>query len=47
MVEAGIHGDTVVIKKTDIANHGDIVVALIDEHEGIKDFAQRGWAYWS
>lgn len=34
MVEAGIHdGDTVVIKKTDIASHGDIVVALIDEHE--------------
>ena len=34
MVEAGIHdGDTVVIKKTAIANHGDIVVALIDEHE--------------
>ena len=34
MIEAGIHdGDTVVIKKTDIANHGDIVVALIDEHE--------------
>ncbi|MGC6517018.1 MAG: transcriptional repressor LexA [Candidatus Puniceispirillaceae bacterium] len=34
MVDAGIHdGDTVVIKKTDIANHGDIVVALIDEHE--------------
>ena len=34
MVEAGIHdGDTVVIKKTDIANHGDIVVALIEEHE--------------
>ena len=34
MVEAGIHdGDTVVIKKTDMANHGDIVVALIDEHE--------------
>ena len=34
MVEAGIHdGDTVVIKKTNIANHGDIVVALIDEHE--------------
>ena len=34
MVEAGIHdGDTVVIKKTDVANHGDIVVALIEEHE--------------
>ncbi|MGC6529510.1 MAG: transcriptional repressor LexA [Candidatus Puniceispirillaceae bacterium] len=34
MVEAGIHdGDTVVIRKTDIANHGDIVVALIDDHE--------------
>lgn len=34
MVEAGIHdGDTVVIKKTAVANHGDIVVALIDEHE--------------
>ena len=34
MVDAGIHdGDTVVIKKTDVASHGDIVVALIDEHE--------------
>lgn len=34
MVEAGIHdGDTVVIKKTEVASHGDIVVALIDEHE--------------
>lgn len=34
MVEAGIHdGDTVVIKKTDVAYHGDIVVALIEEHE--------------
>ena len=34
MIEAGIHdGDTVVIKNTDIAKHGDIVVALIDEHE--------------
>ena len=34
MVESGIHdGDTVVIKQTAVANHGDIVVALIDEHE--------------
>ena len=34
MVEAGIHnGDTVIIKRTEIANSGDIVVALIEEHE--------------
>ena len=42
MVEAGIHdGDTVVIKKTDIANHGDIVVALIDEHEATLKTLRR------
>ena len=34
MVEAGIHdGDTVIIKRTEIADSGDIVVALIEEHE--------------
>ena len=43
MVEAGIHdGDTVVIKKTAVANHGDIVVALIDEHEAtLKTFRKE------
>ena len=34
MVEAGIHdGDTVIIKRTEIADSGDIVVALIEEQE--------------
>jgi len=34
MIEAGIHDDdTVIIKKTDTADNGKIVVALIDDHE--------------
>lgn len=34
MIEAGIlDGDLVVVKKTDTANNGDIVVALIDDGE--------------
>ncbi len=34
MIDAGIFdGDIVVIKKTEVANTGDIVVALIDENE--------------
>ena len=46
MVEAGIHdGDTVVIKKTAIANHGDIVVALVEDHEAtLKRFRRNGSA---
>ena len=36
MIEAGINdGDTVVIKKTDTADNGKIVVALIDDHEAM------------
>ncbi len=34
MIEAGIHdGDIVIIKKTDTADNGKIVVALVDDHE--------------
>lgn len=34
MIEAGImDGDTVIIKKTETANNGDIVVALVDDAE--------------
>lgn len=34
MIEAGImDGDIVVIRRTDIADNGDIVVALVEEHE--------------
>ena len=34
MIEAGINdGDTVIIKKTNVAENGKIVVALIDNHE--------------
>lgn len=44
MVEAGIlDGDTVVIRRQDIANTGDIIVALIDDEEAtLKRFRRRG-----
>ena len=44
MIEAGINdGDTVVIKKTDIADNGKIVVALIDDHEAmLKRIRRKG-----
>jgi len=44
MVEAGIlDGDTVIIRKQDTANTGDIVVALIDEEEAtLKRLRKRG-----
>ncbi len=44
MVEAGIlDGDTVVIRRQDVANTGDIIVALIDEEEAtLKRLRKRG-----
>ena len=44
MIEAGIlDGDVAVIKRTDVADTGDIVVALIDEEEAtLKRFRRRG-----
>src|SRR6187200_601643 len=44
MIEAGIlDGDTAVIRRTDTADTGDIVVALIDEEEAtLKRFRRRG-----
>ena len=44
MVDVGIlDGDTVVIKKQDTANTGDIIVALIDDEEAtLKRFRRRG-----
>lgn len=44
MIEAGIHdGDTVVIRRGDTANNGDIVVALVDEEEAtLKRFRRKG-----
>ncbi len=44
MVEAGIsEGDTVIIKKTDTADNGKIVVALIDNHEAmLKRIRRKG-----
>ncbi len=46
MVDAGIlDGDTVLIRRGDIADTGDIVVALIDEEEAtLKRFRRRGTA---
>jgi len=44
MIEAGIHdGDTVVIRRTDSAETGDIVVALVDDEEAtLKRLRRRG-----
>ena len=44
MIEAGIlDGDTVVIRNTQTANPGDIVVALIDDEEAtLKRFRRKG-----
>ena len=44
MIEAGINdGDTVIVKKTDIADNGKIVVALIDDHEAmLKRIRRKG-----
>ena len=44
MIEAGIKdGDTIVVKKTNIANSGQIVVALIDDHEAmLKRIRKKG-----
>jgi len=44
MIEAGISdGDTVIIKKTDTADNGKIVVALVDDHEAmIKRIRRKG-----
>ena len=44
MIEAGIlDGDTALLKRTDAADTGDIVVALIDDEEAtLKRFRRRG-----
>ena len=44
MINEGIHeGDTVLIKKTNIADNGEIVVALIDDHEAtLKRIRKKG-----
>ena len=44
MIEAGINeGDTVIVKKTDTADNGKIVVALIDNHEAmLKRIRRKG-----
>ena len=44
MLNEGIHnGDTVLIKKTNIADNGDIVVALIDDYEAtLKRIRKKG-----
>ena len=44
MIDAGIYdGDTVVIKKTETAENGKIVVALIDDHEAmLKRLRRKG-----
>jgi len=46
MIEAGIfEGDIVVVRRQDAADHGDIVVALIDDHEAtLKRLRHKGGA---
>ena len=44
MIESVIkEGDTVIVKKTDTADNGKIVVALIDDHEAmLKRIRRKG-----
>ena len=44
MVDAGImNGDTVIIKRTNVAHNGDIVVALVDDNEAtLKQIKKDG-----
>ena len=44
MIEAGINdGDTVILKRTDVADNGKIVVALVDDHEAmLKRLRRKG-----
>ena len=44
MIDAGINeGDTVIVKKTDTADNGKIVVALVDDHEAmLKRIRRKG-----
>ena len=44
MIDAGIsEGDTVIVKKTDTAENGKIIVALIDDHEAmLKRIRKKG-----
>ncbi len=44
MIDAGINdGDVVVIRETAVADNGDIVVALVDDHEAtLKRFLRKG-----
>tara|TARA_X000001036_G_scaffold435924_1_gene478106 strand:+ start:4 stop:702 length:699 start_codon:yes stop_codon:yes gene_type:complete len=44
MIDAGINdGDTVIVKKSNTANNGQIVVALIDDHEAmLKRIRKKG-----
>ncbi|THD74735.1 transcriptional repressor LexA [Thalassobius vesicularis] len=44
MIEAGINdGDVVIIRETSAADNGDIVVALVEDHEAtLKRFYRRG-----
>jgi repressor LexA len=44
MIDAGIlEGDTIIVRKTDDAGNGDIVVALVDEEEAtLKRLRRRG-----
>lgn len=46
MIEAGINdGDVVIIRETEVADNGDIVVALVEEHEAtLKRFRRQGSA---
>lgn len=44
MIEAGINnGDVVIIRETEVADNGDIVVALVEDHEAtLKTYRRKG-----
>ncbi len=43
MIEAGIlDGDTVIVEQTNVAEEGEIIVALIDDEATVKEFYKEG-----
>jgi repressor LexA len=46
MIDAGIHdGDIAIVEKRNLANVGDIVVAIVDDNFTLKTLAKEGGKY--
>ena len=47
MIEAGIYdGDKVIVRPQEFANHGEIVVAMIEDEATVKRLSKRNGQIW-